>query len=58
MGIMQSRPPCYTSLNAVVWYQESSESKLFDIVLTHLFDGHTVVAHNKQGGCGRHILPD
>ena len=39
-------------------YQEPPDLKLFGIVLT-LIDNHSRVrVHNKQGGPGRHILPD
>ena len=38
--------------------QKLSESKLCANVLTPMFYAHTVLLHNKQGGRGRHILPD
>ena len=46
--------PCF----AEILDREICESKVCANVLTTMFGEPTVHAHNKQGGRGRHILPD
>lgn len=50
-------PHCYKLFGMLI-SQDSPDSKLCASVLTVMFYGNTVRAHNKQGGRGRHVLPD